>query len=61
MLPSTPAFFHDLTILIFRSSQRMSAQRSESTSELRSAVAATTNTTVKCSMFPITERRIQSV
>jgi hypothetical protein len=28
VLPSTPVFFHDLTVLIFRSSQRMSAQRS---------------------------------
>src|ERR1700680_1740771 len=60
VLPSTPVFFHDLTILIFRSSQRMSAQRSESTSELRRAVAATTNTRVKCSMFAIRKRRIKS-
>jgi len=34
---------------------------SESTSELRSAVAATTITRVKCSMFPITDRRINSL
>jgi hypothetical protein len=39
----------------------MSAQRSASTSELRSAVAATRNTRVKCRMFWIIDLRIESV